>query len=46
MYRHDCEPISPTLIMLPMMQYGVLCLFGEVGFGSVTLISFFLFNTK
>ena len=28
MYRHECEPISPIMIMLPMMQYGVLCLFG------------------
>ena len=40
MYRHECEPVNPKLIMLPMMQYGALCLFGEVGSGGVTLISF------
>ena len=27
MYRHECEPVSPILIMLPTMQYGVLYLF-------------------
>ena len=21
MYRHECEPVNPILIMLPMMQY-------------------------
>ena len=29
MYRHECEPVNPMLIMLPMMQYGALCLFGR-----------------
>ena len=33
MYRHECEPVSPILIMLSMMQYGLLCLFWEVGSG-------------
>ena len=37
MYRHECEPICPILIMLPMMQYRVLYLFEEVGSGGVTL---------
>ena len=23
MYRHECEPVNPILIMLPMMQYRV-----------------------
>ena len=26
MYRLECEPVNPILILLPMMQYGALCL--------------------
>ena len=40
LYRHECEPVNPILIMLSMVQYGVLCLFGEVGSDGVTLDSF------
>ena len=29
MYRHECEPVNPILIMLPMMH--------EVGSGGITL---------
>ena len=42
MYMHECEPVSPILIMLPMMQYGVLCLFEEAVSGGVTLNKFLL----
>ena len=37
MYWHECEPVNPMLIMLPMMQYGALCLFGRWALELVTL---------
>ena len=37
MYHHECEPVRPILIVLPMMQYGVLCLVGEVGSNGLVL---------
>ena len=40
MYRHECEPVNLILIILPMMQYGALCLFGKVGSDGVTLVSY------
>ena len=30
MYQYECEPVNPILIMLPMIQYGALCLIGFV----------------